>query len=469
MSALVQRSSKDGLRALCKAHSQTNKQPHSPDSALGSDSESEDDSSCSSGKKSPNDLHASSPSPTRECIDCPESSNAEVYSSILEQKNKALNGSPSKKRRTVSESSLESIENMIIDLATSLDGKVQLPPPAPSSQKKQAARPDHVRRPMNGFMIWSKILRRRLIDQSPELHNAEISRSLGRIWKNLSDEHKDPYMKEAQKLRLQHMRDHPDYKYRPKKKGKATKKLPAKTVLPKIEVIANYSVNENNKTVRSETKHSFDALKRKAPTNNIKTVKRQKPVRPNEQSKNDMLTCESRTAFNPIPVAVTSAQLPRSFHTALTSTAVIKPEPYNFAAIAYPIARESLSSNNMIKTNQKVTMVKPAYFKTSTDANPQFIVFSNENLNSEQFRICANVSYVGQPQAISMINSPAPSSTTNPPANQTKNENHLNGLFEQIADTRPDNTKVIHKNLLQYARSYKESCKIDSLLNERKL
>ena len=71
---------------------------------------------------------------------------------------------------------------------------------------------------MNAFMVWSQLERRKIVAVNTDKHNAEISKELGRRWKSLTETERQPFIDDAERLRQLHLKEYPDYKYKPRKK-----------------------------------------------------------------------------------------------------------------------------------------------------------------------------------------------------------------------------------------------------------
>lgn len=120
---------------------------------------------------------------------------------------------------------------------------------------------------MNAFMVWSQLERRKIIEVTPDKHNAEISKELGRRWKLLPETARQPYIEEAERLRILHQMEYPDYKYKPKKKSRVTSGGAEKKVCQTNDVVKSGKVdkvhNTRVKNVNFTAKSAIDLKKLK--------------------------------------------------------------------------------------------------------------------------------------------------------------------------------------------------------------
>jgi transcription factor SOX4/11/12 (SOX group C) len=93
-------------------------------------------------------------------------------------------------------------------------------PYSDATRTRSKKRINRIKRPMNAFMVFSQLERRKIVQLAPDMHNAEISKYLGARWKRLTDNERRPFIDEAERLKMLHFREYPDYKYKPRKRLK---------------------------------------------------------------------------------------------------------------------------------------------------------------------------------------------------------------------------------------------------------
>ncbi|EDU50256.1 NHP6B Chromatin-associated protein containing the HMG domain [Pyrenophora tritici-repentis] len=79
-------------------------------------------------------------------------------------------------------------------------------------------------RPMNCWIIFRDAKSKELKEQHPELTVQQISTRCSELWHDLTPQEKQPWKDAAQSAKEEHLRQHPDYKYSPRKPGEKKKR-----------------------------------------------------------------------------------------------------------------------------------------------------------------------------------------------------------------------------------------------------
>lgn len=74
-------------------------------------------------------------------------------------------------------------------------------------------RVNHVKRPMNAFLLYSQQYRKAFKVLYPGRDNREISTILAKHWREMKPEQKEPYKEKARELMRRTRESHPDFKY----------------------------------------------------------------------------------------------------------------------------------------------------------------------------------------------------------------------------------------------------------------
>jgi hypothetical protein len=88
---------------------------------------------------------------------------------------------------------------------------------------------DSAHRPPNAFILYSQAMRSNVRQDNPSLSNTEVSRLLGKMWKEVPADQKQIYKQRATAAQEIFKREHPDYTYRKARRKRALNELLTKS------------------------------------------------------------------------------------------------------------------------------------------------------------------------------------------------------------------------------------------------
>lgn len=106
----------------------------------------------------------------------------------------------------------------------------QAPPPLvddPSNPDMEEG--DNSHRPPNAFILYTQAMRSEVRQENPSLSNTEVSRLLGKMWKEVPNDIKLQYKQRAAKMQEEFKKQHPDYTYRKARRKRALNELLTKS------------------------------------------------------------------------------------------------------------------------------------------------------------------------------------------------------------------------------------------------
>ncbi|XP_016056949.1 PREDICTED: transcription factor SOX-9, partial [Miniopterus natalensis] len=111
---------------------------------------------------------------------CPSGSGSDTENT-RPQENTFPKGEPDLKKETEEDKFPVCIREAVSQVLKGYDWTLV---PMPVRVNGSSKNKPHVKRPMNAFMVWAQAARRKLADQYPHLHNAELSKTLGKLWRH---------------------------------------------------------------------------------------------------------------------------------------------------------------------------------------------------------------------------------------------------------------------------------------------
>nr|AER26933.1 MAT1-2-1 mating-type protein [Didymella pinodella] len=96
--------------------------------------------------------------------------------------------------------------------------------PVSAGSRKMQTSVKKAPRPMNCWIIFRDAMHKQSKAENPHLTVQQISTRCAEIWRSLSAAERKPWQAQAEEAKKVHLREHPDYKYSPRKPGEKKKR-----------------------------------------------------------------------------------------------------------------------------------------------------------------------------------------------------------------------------------------------------
>ncbi|TID16816.1 putative mating type 1-2-1 protein [Venturia nashicola] len=99
------------------------------------------------------------------------------------------------------------------------------PAPVPSADTRDRKSKAKVPRPANAFILYRQHHHPLMKDQFPGIVNNDISKKVAALWKDEREEVKAAWKAKADEAKQQHLQQHPDYSYQPRKPSEKKRRM----------------------------------------------------------------------------------------------------------------------------------------------------------------------------------------------------------------------------------------------------
>ncbi|ORY30051.1 hypothetical protein LY90DRAFT_82493 [Neocallimastix californiae] len=143
-----------------------------------------------------------------------------------------------------------------------------LTPPTVSTTTSSRRRND-ILRPPNPFILYRQEHHSKVLAEHEGISNTEISKIIGKMWKEESEEVKNKYKEKAQEMKRRHKLMYPDYRFSPRKQEEIRRRKKRKNVNPAPESTdskKDESKKEENKKEGNAAEENIENAKKKLKT-----------------------------------------------------------------------------------------------------------------------------------------------------------------------------------------------------------